>query len=248
MSNRIIAYCPLHYGIEYLSEAIKAVEPFVEKIVMLYTSKPSYGYNTQLVCPDSEDELRDIALSASNKVQWHNIQAYAENQHRGLIYKIAQEENFDGILTFDADEILEPADIASFIETAMVSDKRYIGVSGYINFFKSFNWCCYDGFEPIRFINLHRIDGQGSAKCRIYHFSTAQRLDIMKYKLEIHGHKVEIRPNWLNDVYLRWEPGMTIDKGLHLVSHDLWNAVSFDKNELPLLLKQHPNFQKEVIM
>jgi hypothetical protein len=82
----------------------------------------------------------------------------------------------------------------------------------------------------------------------VYHFSTAQRMDIMRYKLEIHGHKDEIRPNWLSGIYEAWQPGMVIDKGLHLVSYDLWNAVPFDKTTMPEILKQHPNYDKDVIL
>lgn len=246
--SKVIAYCPLHYGKCYLDAAIRAVDPFVEKIVILYTSKPSYGYGTSMECPDSEIELKEIAFNASTKIQWENITAFQENQHRGLIYKYAQDGNYDGILTFDADEILEPNDIQGFIDTAMASDKRYTGVDGYLNYWKSFNHVCIDSFRPIRFINLHRIDGQGEARCRIYHFSTAQRMDIMRYKLEIHGHRAELRPNWLKEVYEAWTPTNGVND-LHLVAFGVWpQAIEFDKTTLPDLLKAHKNFNLDVIL
>jgi len=244
---KVIAYCPLHYGAEYLDAAIRAIAPFVEKIIILYTSQPSYGYGTTMPCPESEAELHNIARTASEKVEWHNVTAYNEGQHRGLIYKFA--EGYDGILAFDADEFFEPADVQAFIDYCHASPCRYFGVDGYINFWKSFNYACYDGFRPIRYINLHNKEHQDlNAKCRIYHFSTAQRMEIMRYKLDIHGHKKEIRPNWLGDIYEAWTPGMEIPQGLHLVSLDLWNAVPFDKSVMPEVLKAHPNFGKEVIL
>ncbi len=244
---KVIAYCPLHYGAEYLDAAIRSIAPFVDKIIMLYTSEPSYGHGTTLQCPETEAELFNIARGASNKVEWHNVTAYNEGQHRGFIYKFA--DGYDGILAFDADEVFEPADIQSFIDYCHNSSCRYFGVDGYINFWKSFNHACYDGFRPIRYINLKNKDGQDlNAHCRIYHFSTAQRMPIMRYKLAIHGHKDEIRANWLRDIYEAWVPGMIVDKGLHLVSYDLWNAVPFDKSVMPEVLKRHANFGKQVIL
>lgn len=249
MSNikpKVIAYCPLHYGQEYLDVAIRAIDPFVEKIVILYSDQPSYGFNTSLKNPDVASTMAQIAHNASSKIQWENILSSAENQHRGYIHKFAQ--GYDGILAFDADEVFEPADIQIFIDYCHNGNARWYGVDGYINFWKSFNHACYDGFRPIRYENLHKSQGQDlNAKCRIYHFSTAQRMDIMRYKLAIHGHKNEIRENWLKEVYEAWTPENNL-QDLHLVARNLWNAVPFDKNIMPNILKSHPNFDKEIII
>ena len=245
MNPKVIALCVLHYGQDYLDAAIRSIDPFVEKIIILYSGDPSFGFYTPMQNPDVGSTLSQIAYNASSKVEWHNITSSAENHHRGLINKFT--EGYDGVLTFDADEVFEPEDIQDFIDYCHTNQSRYYGVDGYVNFWKSFNHVCYDGFRPIRYENLHRISGQDlNAKCRIYHFSCAQRMEIMEYKLEIHGHKREIRKGWLN-MYKRWTPGAFVDKGLHLVSYDLWNAVDFDKNTLPLILKQHPNFNKYII-
>lgn len=244
---RLISYCPILYGCEYLKEAILSVEPYVEKIIMLYTPNPSYGYGTTMICPDSEEDLRTIALNASPKVEWIKIEAYAENQHRGLIYKIAEAGNYDGVLAFDADEVM--GNLTDILPLCAASTKRHIGFSGYINFWRSFNYACYDGFTPIRYINLRNVDAEGCdvVPATVYHFSTAQRMEIMRYKLEIHGHKSEIRPNWLTEIYEAWTPENNI-QDVHLVAHGIWNAVPFDKETLPEILKQHPNYNLEVIL
>lgn len=249
IKTKILGMCPIHYGGEYVTQAIKSIEPYVDKIVMLYTAKPSYGHGTNMGCPESEYDLKNIAHSASNKVVWQNITAATEGQHRGLIYRIAEQGGYDGILTFDADEIM--GDLTDILPLCHASKKRHIGFSNYRNFWRSFNHYCTDGFTPIRYINLHNTDAQGCdvVPAIVYHFSCAQRMEIMRYKLEIHGHKSEIRPDWLSDVYERWEPGMIIPLGLHLVSHNLWpQAIDFDKNTLPLLLKEHANFSKDIIL
>jgi hypothetical protein len=244
--SKLIAYCPLLYGGEYLHCAIKSVEPFVDSIHMLYTPRPSYGHGTTVGCPESESDLMNIAYSASKKVRWHKVEANAEGVHRGMIFKIADAYNADGILAFDADEVF--GDLTEWIPKFMESKCRRIGFTGYINFWKSFNHACYDQFAPIRFHNLHNKDGEENMPVTVYHFGCAQRMEIMRYKLEVHGHKSELRPNWLRDVYEKWEPGMVIDKGLHVVAHNLWpQATEFDRETLPLCLKQHHNYPKEVI-
>lgn len=243
----IIGMCVCHYGGEYMREAIKSVEPYVDKIIILYSNSPTYGYRTNMPCPESEADLMNIAHSASSKVGWRNITANGEGHHRGLIYPIAEKGGYDGVLVFDADEVF--GDLTEWIPKFAESKARNIGFTGYVNFWKSFNHACYDGFAPIRYINLHNRDGQEDFPAPVYHFSCAQRMEIMRYKLEIHGHKAEIRPNWLRDIYEAWTPQNNFGN-LHLVSYipPLWNAAEFDKNTLPEILHHHPNFNKEVIL
>lgn len=244
MNHKILAYCALHYGSEYLNEAVGAIYPFVDKIIMLYTPEPSYGFGTQLRCPDTKADLMARCIEYNDKMQWVDVKPCHEGNHRANIFDYAA--GYDGILVFDADEVLEPEDIQPMIDTCMASSCYRFGIDGYINYWKSFNEACYDGFRPIRFMNLHSRDERGNqtdVKCRIHHFGCAQRLDIMRYKLEIHGHKAEIRPNWLQDVYLG-----DGKENLHLVANGIWNAVPFDKTTMPDILKSHPNYYKEIIL
>jgi hypothetical protein len=243
---RLIASCPIFYGGEYLECAIKAVEPYVEEIIMLYTDKPSYGYGTHIQCPESESDLMNIAYSASNKVKWVRVDAGSEGHHRGHIFKIAEAGKYDGILTFDADEIF--GDLTEWLLLCHASKARNIGFTQFYNFWRSFNFICRDGFAPIRYINLHNIDGQENFPVPVYHFGCAQRMEIMEYKLLIHGHKAELRNNWLEDVYKAWSPDNQIEN-LHLVSWKpgIWNAEPFDKETLPQILKEHHNFGKYLI-
>lgn len=243
--KKIIAYCPIHYGAEYLEAAIKSIHPFVDKIVMLYTERPSYGFDTARQCPEKERDLRWLAENSSDKVEWVQVKVGNEGHHRGMIMNYAQE--YDGILAFDADEVFDPVDLPVAIEQCLKSDKRYIGFAGYINFWKSFNYACYDGFTPIRFTNVRNQGGTGTVNCKVYHFSTAQKMEIMEYKLLIHGHKAEIRPNWLEDVYKAWSQENKFGD-LHLVAHGIWDASLFDKTTLPQILKDHPNYNKETIL
>lgn len=237
---KILSYCALHYGACYLEVAIRAVYDVSDKIILLYSPEPSYGYGTHVQCPDGEAELRAIA-NKFDKVEWVVVHPHGEGNHRAQIFDRAQ--GYDGILVFDADEVYNPIELPKMIEYCHNSKSYRFGIDGYINFWKSFNHACYDGFRPIRYFNLHNKDGQEDVKCTIYHFGCAQRMPIMEYKLLIHGHKAEIRPGWL-DMYKNWKEGQG---DLHLVSIGLWNAVPFDKTMLPELLKLHRNYSKEVI-
>lgn len=240
---KILGYMPLHYGREYLRESLQSVVNHVDKFVILYTPQPSYGFGSSAVCPDTEQEMLDIALEVmGDKLIWAKGAWGQEGAHRGEIYRYAN--GYDGILAIDADEVYDQETLPTAIDAAMKSPHWLSGFGGYINFWRSFNHACYDGFTPVRFTNLHRNrdTGMGVVRCKVYHFSTAQRREIMEYKLECHGHKNEIRPNWLQEIY--YSDVMT---DLHLTSFGLWNATPFDKNTLPESLKNHPNFNKDRI-
>lgn len=241
---KVIAYCPLHYGVEYLDAAIRSVEKFVDRIHIYYTALPSYGFYSSNYPPETEEQLREIALNASSKVHWFRIRARTEGDHRSIIVEDCRGTDYDLILGFDGDEVYEEQDLQQALQAAYDSPSRYFGIDGYVNFWRSFNWACYDGFRPVRITNLHNDAGQQDVKCRIYHFSCAQSEPIMRYKYEIHGHHEEIRPDWLEKVYFGWKEG---DQDLHPVAHGIWNPVPFDKDRLPVILKQHPNFDKPVI-
>jgi hypothetical protein len=65
-------------------------------------------------------------------------------------------------------------------------------------------------------------------------------------KWNISGHAHELRPGWIDEVLYKWTPENNFPN-LHPVAHGIWNATPYDKNTLPDILKQHPNFNKELI-
>lgn len=234
---------PLHYGKEYLKESLESVVNHVEKFVVLYTNTPSYGFGTEAKCPDTEEELFNIAQSVlGDKLIWVKGGWGQEGAHRGEILRYSG--GYDGILAIDSDEVYEQESLAKAIDTAMKSDRRYAGFGGYINFFRSFNHVCVDGFTPIRFTNLHNdeVTGMVVVACTVWHFSCAQSREIMDYKYLIHGHKNELREDWLNGIFYSEQM-----KNVHMTSLGLWNAEPFDKNTLPQSLKDHKYFNLDRI-
>lgn len=243
---RCIGYIPLYYGIEYLSACIKSMEPFVERILIIYVSEGSQGHRTDIRCPESEEELKAIAMMASPKVEWHVGRFSHEGAHRDWIYN--HSAGYDLCLTLDADEIIEPQDAERALKEAYEGGAHYYGIDGFINFWRSFNHVCLDGFRPFRIINFNnpRAIKRTDLKCRIYHFSTCQSIETVRFKWNVSGHRNELKPNWIDGVYLAWNPEQN-QQDLHPVSIGLWNTVPFDKSTLPEVLKSHPNYNREQI-
>lgn len=244
---RVIGFMPIHYGCEYLQESLSSIKDHCQKVVVAYTPNPSHGYGTTDICPDTRDEIFRIASETlGDKLIWDENNYSQENQHRRQIHNYSM--GYDLVMSIDADEVFEPKEIQSALEYAYNNPERYYGIKGYINFWRSFNHACYDGFRPIRIENLNNHNTLQNHECplTIYHFSTAQSEAVMRYKFKVFGHASEIRKGWLDDIYYGW----TLENNfgdLHCVAIGLWNPVEFDKRQLPEMLRLHDNFYKELI-
>lgn len=244
---KVIGFLTIHYGKEYLKECLTSIKDHCEKVVVAYTSNPSHGFGTTDICPDSKEEIKAICESVlGSQLIWDENNYSQENQHRRQVHNYSA--GYDLVLTIDADEVFEPSEINAALDYAYSHPQRYYGIKGYINFWRSFDYACFDGFRPIRIENLHRSNVDQNHECplTIYHFSTAQSEPVMRYKYKIFGHASEIKPDWLDKTHYGWRPDNNFGD-LHPVSIGLWNAIMFNKNNLPEFLKQHPNFNKELI-
>jgi hypothetical protein len=217
-------------------------------MVIAYSKQPSQGHGTQMECPDNEQYIFDTCKEVlGDKMIWDRADRYgAENEHRNVKYKYTH--GFDLVLTVDSDEVYKSDELEASFEYAYWGIERFYGIEGFINFWRSFDFACYDGFRPIRLENLHRKNNTQNLNLKqtIYHFSTCQPEPIMRYKYLVFGHANEVKTNWLDEIFYKWTPDNQISD-LHCVSYNLWNAVSFDKNTLPESLKIHKNFNKELI-
>lgn len=241
---RVLGFVPAHYGTEYGDAAIKSMEPFCDRIVVIYSSQGSQGTRSDVPCPESEDDVKAVLTNASLKVEWYTGFFHRETDHRQAIYQYLRGEQL--ILSLDTDEILEPKDVPAALENAYNSGARYINIKGFINFWRSFNHVCLDGFLPYRIENVVVSCGTATVDCRIYHFSTAQSEAIVRYKWHVSGHRAELKNNWIDGVYLAWNKDNNFGD-LHPVSIGLWNTVPFDKTTLPPVLLDHPNYNLDVI-
>jgi len=246
--HKVLAFMTIHYAGDYLKESLLSVVDNVDKMVIAYSKQPSQGHGTNLQCPDSEEYIYDICKEVlGDKMIWDRAERYgAENEHRNVKYKYSA--GFDLVLTVDSDEVYKSKELDASYDYAFTNEERFYGIDGFINFWRSFNHVCLDGFRPIRLENLHRQNNKQNLNLKqtIYHFSTCQPEPIMRYKYLVFGHASEIKKNWLDDTFYGWTPENDI-KDLHCVSYNLWNTIPFDKNELPESLKMHQNFNKDLV-
>jgi len=245
---RVIGFMPLHYGKEYLRESLLSIRDHVEKLVVSYSYNPSQGHKTTLKNPDTVDELFKICSEIlGSKLIWDESKDFKnEHEHRAVIYKYC--DNYDLILSIDADEVFEPTEIENALKYAYTHNERYYGIKGYLNFWRSFNWVCLDNFRPFRIENLKNNNHLKNIECplKIYHFSTAQSIELMEYKYSCFGHAHEIKRGYLENIFYKWTPENNFGD-LHPVAYNLWYAQKFDKKKLPKFMHSHPNFHKELI-
>ena len=245
---KVLGFMTIHYAGDYLKESLLSVVDYVDKFVVAYSKQPSQGHGTDLACPDSEEYIYETCKEVlGDKLIWDRADRYgAENEHRNVRYKYSQ--GFDLILTVDSDEVYKSDELPASFDYAFWGVDKFYGIDGYVNFWRSFNHACFDGFRPIRLENLHRQNNTQdlTLKQTIYHFSTCQPEAIMRYKYKVFGHANEIKKNWLDETFYGWTSENNISD-LHCVSYNLWNAVPFDKNTLPESLKMHKNFNKDLI-
>ena len=128
---KVLAYIALHYGSEYLHYAIKSIDDYVDKILILYTEKPSYGQGTKMQCPDDQKTLEEIAFNASDKIEWVTIPPIIEeHRHRKLGIEYANKHGYSLIMVVDSDEVWNPNEVEPAIKAAWDTGAQQIGVAG----------------------------------------------------------------------------------------------------------------------
>lgn len=245
---KTLGFMTILYGKEYLEASLLSIKNHVEKMVVAYSEKGSHGFHSPDQCPDSEQDIYSICKRVlGDKLIWHRAELYHnESQHRAVKYLYSS--GYDLILTIDADEVFKEDEISRALQYASNHPERHYGIKGYVNFWRSFNWACYDGFRPIRIENLNSQNQSQNLECPliVYHFSTAQSEPVMRYKYSVFGHSNEIKEDWLNKTHYGWTPDNNFGN-LHCVANDIWNAVPFDRTTLPKSLKTHANYNMELI-
>lgn len=243
---KVIAYTALHYGMDYLYYAIRSVIDCVDEYYVLYSAVGSHGYPASRPCPETRDQLLSVAqLVAGDKLHWHEGQWAHEGLQRMTIHEVCPDA--DVILVLDADEIWPYGDtLPALIQQALDSGQRNIRLP-MIHFWRSFSRAIlHDPAFPTRII-LPRI-AEGSAclgnKC-LCHMGYAQRPEIVQYKLETHGHKMEFRKDidWFRDRFMA-----NAQQDCHPVGSEYWNPEPVNPwDYLPDMMKSHPYAALEVI-
>jgi hypothetical protein len=248
-----IAFYVLHYGKEYLAWSIRSVQDAVDEIHILYSDRPSFSYETELVCPDSEEELKKEAYRFLSKpLFWHRGHWKNETEHRNTIYGIAKERGIGQILVVDSDELWETKEAAAALDRAAARPERHV-LARFIHFWRSLHWACEDPSMPVRIINVTNKEGTwylSPQDAPVLHFGYAQSECLTAYKQSVHGHKAEWRPRWFEEKFLPWTPGSSI-KDVHPTNgSDFWTPKPTNekiKRIVEELLGGHVYLGREVI-
>jgi hypothetical protein len=242
---KIIAFTRCHYGGDYLGDVLRSTEGFAEQHVVLYTPVPTFGHNTDLPCPDAGATLKVIAEeTARGRLQW------IENKPVNSQTVLELYPDADIILELDADEIVQPRlldHITKSYEGGWLTERCYR--LPMLHHWRSFDHVCRDQLRPVRLYLPQNIvngdphyypEGHGY----IHHFGYARSVEDIRYKLAISMHSDEFRQGWWDEVFMRFPERLT---DLHPVVHDIWTAVSYDKDLLPGTMHDHPYFDMEAI-
>ena len=247
---KVLAFTVLHYGKEYLRQAIESVKDHIDEHLIVYTSLPSFGYTSELKNPDTRQDLQDICDQFQH-VTWMDITGdliHQENQHRNYGTNYASKNGFDVMLVIDSDEVWDRSRVNEAILHAYHSDSGQILVRGsqWVTLWKSFNEYVTDGFAPVRLFNLHNDPSKPEhiEKGFIYHMGYCISDELMNYKISCHGHKADFEnnKNWHDKKWTNYQSGVT--RFLHPATEAYWQeAKPFDKTTLPDLLKNHPKYK-----
>lgn len=245
---KVIAYTALHYGSCYLSWAIRSVIDHIDELHVLYSATGSHGHRTDVLCPDTRAQLKEIASAAAgDKLRWHDGDWRYENEQRESIYQYAPDA--DAIFILDADEIWTPEFVEHAIDRLQGYNPSRQLKTAPVHFWRSFHKAIRrDPAAPTRVIYPKFATADSWVTWSmggIAHMGYAQRSEIVRYKLLTHGHKNEFRRDvdWLNDVFMANRQYDT-----HPVGSEYWNPETVNPLDfMPAWMADHPYFNLEVI-
>lgn len=237
----------LHYGADYLPYAIQSVYNQVDVCHVFYTPNPSHGHSTNIPPVETRAELQRAAYQydPDNKVKWYDTEGLRhEGQQRDLALQTVINAGAELVLVLDYDEIWPDELLGKLLSDTWSRRGARNNLVNMIHLWRSFNWACKDQGWPVRIIDTRLSAGLCYLRPGVFHFGYAITDMVMRYKWKIHGHKNEMRPGWLDNIWPQWPPPAdchpTNDKGF-------WNPEPFDKEQLPEFMKAHPFYNLDKI-
>jgi len=249
---KICSLTILHYGIDYLPYALGAVYDVVDECHIFYTPTPSHGSQTDLPAPETREALLQSAFeyNPDNKIIWYDTENIKhEGQHRDAALAAVARSGADLVVVLDADEIWRGDELKHHIGHVWRGNKARNYLVNMLHFWRSFNYVCRDDGWPVRIIDLRHdentVEYLPRENGQAFHFGYAIRDEIMRYKWLIHGHKNEMRKDWIEEKWFSWSA--TIDDVHPTNENNFWMPEPFDRYELPHLMRSHKFYNLDMI-
>jgi hypothetical protein len=239
-NRRVCAIIPLLYGLDFLPYAMRSVLDTVDEFLILYALQPNHGaHESPFPCPDTRDDLLEAAFSVAPAITrwfdgvWNTEGAQFDDGRAAT--------DADIVIKLDADEIWPPDMLRNAIMHGLKESVREVRVP-LVHAWRSF----YRGFPddpacPGR-IWINGASGETTYwDQRIFHTGYAQKLDIVRYKMSVHGHGPEFKnKNWFEDVYVA-----NRQYDCHPIGSSAWMHV--ESITPPDFMLCHPFAQLEII-
>lgn len=253
----VYSYTIAHYGRDYIGYSLKSIAPLVDRLYVFWTSHPSHGHRTNIEPIESKRHILDsitdsLGYSLDSKLHWQETDIWNEGQQRDFAVQTLQNDNADLILVMDYDEIWHPHVLDKALNHVWQTNGARNWLINFRHAWRSFNYMCDDQNWPVRIIDTRHSGGVGYVPKElgdIYHMGYAITDKVLRYKLSIHGHKDELRPNWYEEKWQAWPPPDDCHptNGKNDEGVGWWNPKPFDKRELPYVLHSHPYFNVDKI-
>lgn len=248
----IVAYCRVHYGLDYLAYVMRSALPYVDKFIVLYTPVPTFGHWTQTPCPDSQYDLMSLAYKTiENLGMTGDKLAWIENELQSLDTVLRHYPQADIVLELDADEIIDPVmfeDIIVKYRQGALPLHQY--TIPFLHHWRSFGWVCRGGDSARLYLPQNPQSPYGTypdAPGAIHHMGYARSISDMRYKWELSVHKPELRFDWWDTKFLPWTPEAGPYEDLHPTMNNYWNAEPYDRSGYPDFMRFHPYYNMAVI-
>lgn len=248
------AYYAIHYGTDYLEHSIRSVYPVVDMIGIFYAPLPSHGYRrTPLANPDSWEDLEEAIWRAGDpqrKIRIEHGGWKTEAEHRNHAVKMMLGSGANIVLIVDSDEVWDEGALEEAICKFQALGANLARVN-FLHFWRSFDWVCRCEMMPIRLQNAPvGTEGYIRMSQPVYHFGYASRPAMVRYKASIHGHRAEWRNGWFEEKFMAWSPyppdGFRVGD-VHPTAGGIWYPRRFDKEQLPIIMRSHRYWNKEII-
>jgi hypothetical protein len=245
--TKIVGFMPLHYGLSYVEYAIRSVIDDVDQFVVAYSPIGSHGHRTDVPCPEHAYDLHEACKrAAGDKLLFYTGLWSQENQQRAMAFELAPDADY--IISIDSDEVYMPGLVQESVEYLIAhSDVAYLRLP-FLHWYKSFRRAIlHDPAFPAR-VTAARSEGEKGVTLptdkHVCHFGYAQPSEIIQYKMSIHGHSAELRPNWFETIYS--DPNRWND--VHPVGSEFWNAEVIEPLDyMPAWMAEHPFYNLDII-